>query len=157
MTAARDDAACTGAVVRKPPMKETALRERVAVPRAFKPREAGPCAPATRSSVTGRCGACHRARIRATRWHRRENAAPRPGHERICSPCRLVICPTGKSVNWLSSPLCKNISLHPSGKSSLQIRAIPPHKRGVGHRHERGVGCGGRGSVLRATGLQGGR
>ena len=29
MTAARDDAACTGAVLRKPPVKETALGERV--------------------------------------------------------------------------------------------------------------------------------
>ena len=66
---------------------------------------------------------------------------------------RSLICPSGIFV---SSPLCKNISLHPSGKSSLQIRAIPPHKRGVGHRHERGEGCGGRGSVLRATGSQGG-
>jgi hypothetical protein len=35
MTAHRDDSACTGAVVRKPPMKETALGERVAVPRAL--------------------------------------------------------------------------------------------------------------------------
>jgi hypothetical protein len=35
MTADRDDAACTGAVVRKPPMKETAPGERVAVPRAL--------------------------------------------------------------------------------------------------------------------------
>jgi hypothetical protein len=35
MTADRDDAACTGAVVRKPPMKETALGECVAVPRAL--------------------------------------------------------------------------------------------------------------------------
>jgi len=26
---------------------------------------------------------------RATRWHRRENAAPRPGHERICSRQRF--------------------------------------------------------------------
>jgi hypothetical protein len=34
-TADRDDAACTGAVVRKPPVKETALGERVAVPRAL--------------------------------------------------------------------------------------------------------------------------
>ena len=33
---------------------------------------------------SGRCGACHRARIRATRWHRRENAAPRPGHGTHC-------------------------------------------------------------------------
>jgi hypothetical protein len=67
-----------------------------------------------------------------------------------------VICPSGGLSTGVSSPLCKNISLHPSGKSSLQIRAIPPHKRGVGHRHERGEGCGGRGSVLRATGSQGG-
>jgi len=49
----------------------------------FKPRATGRCAPATRSSVTGRCGACHRARIRVTRWHRRENAAPRPGHDSV--------------------------------------------------------------------------
>ena len=35
MTATRDDAACTGAVVRKPPMKETARGECVAVPRAL--------------------------------------------------------------------------------------------------------------------------
>jgi hypothetical protein len=83
------------------------------------------------SSMTGRCGACHRAYIRATRWHRRENAAPRPGHERICFRRRLVICPSGVLMKILSSPLCKNISLHPSGKSSLQIRGIPPHQRGV--------------------------
>jgi hypothetical protein len=42
-----------------------------------------------------------------------------------------VICPSGGLSTGVSSPLCKNISLHPSGKSSLQIRAIPPHKRGV--------------------------
>jgi hypothetical protein len=42
-----------------------------------------------------------------------------------------VICPTGARSKILSSPLCKNISLHPSGKSSLQVRAIPPHQRGV--------------------------
>jgi hypothetical protein len=38
-----------------------------------------------------------------------------------------VICPSG---SFVSSPLCKNISLHPSGKSSLQIRAIPSHTEG---------------------------
>ena len=42
-----------------------------------------------------------------------------------------VICPSGGLWTGVSSPLCKNISLHPSGKSSLQIRAIPPHHRGV--------------------------
>ena len=42
-----------------------------------------------------------------------------------------VICPSGVVAIFLSIPLCKNISLHPSGKSSLQIRAVPPHYRGV--------------------------
>jgi hypothetical protein len=32
------------------------------------------------------------------------------------------------NVIWVVQSYCKNISLHPSGKSSLQIRAIPPHK-----------------------------
>jgi len=35
MTAHRDDATWTGAVVRKPPGEETAMGERVAVPRAL--------------------------------------------------------------------------------------------------------------------------
>jgi hypothetical protein len=48
-----------------------------------------------------------------------------------CSRRRPVICPSGLLLKGLSSPFCKNISLHPSGKSSLQIRAIPPHQRGV--------------------------
>ena len=69
---------------------------------------------------------------------RRETARLLPGsdfsaHFRASSTGRMndlpqVICPSGIFV---SSPLCKNISLHPSGKSSLQIRAIPPHNRGV--------------------------
>ncbi len=58
----------------------------------------------------------------------RKSAAPRPRHER---KLREVICPSGGLLTGVSSPFCKNISLHPSGKSSLQIRAIPPHQRGV--------------------------
>ena len=42
-----------------------------------------------------------------------------------------VICPSGGLLKGVSIPLCKNISLHPSGKSSLQARAIPSHQRGV--------------------------
>src|SRR5450755_2844605 len=42
----------------------------------------------------------------------------------------LLICPTGCPAILMSSPVCKNISLHPSGKSSLQIRAIPSHTEG---------------------------
>src|SRR5882672_2406900 len=34
--------------------------------------------------------------------------------------------------------------------------AIPSHRGAYRDRHGRGAGCGGRGSVLRATGLQGG-
>jgi hypothetical protein len=49
----------------------------------------------------------------------------------MCSRRSPVICPSGSLLTGVSSPLCKNISLHPSGKSSLQIRAIPPHERGV--------------------------
>src|ERR1700686_1563168 len=37
--------------------------------------------PGSAEQRTGRCGACHRARVRATRWHRRESGAPRPGHD----------------------------------------------------------------------------
>jgi hypothetical protein len=39
-----------------------------------------------------------------------------------------VICCDFSICFGLSSPVCKNISLHPSGKSSLQIRAIPSHR-----------------------------
>jgi hypothetical protein len=72
----------------------------------------------------------------------------RGGRPRDCSPDRIsahfrasstgrmndlpqVICPSGGLLTGVSSPISKNISLHPSGKSSLQIRAIPPHQRGV--------------------------
>jgi hypothetical protein len=45
-----------------------------------------------------------------------------------------LICPTGKSLRlplrWLSSPSAKNISLSPSGKSSLQTRPVPSHSEG---------------------------
>src|ERR1700730_10574139 len=51
--------------------------------------------------------------------------------ERKRYPSAPVICPSGVVAIFLSSPFCKNISLHPSGKSSLQIRAVPPHYRGV--------------------------
>src|SRR6266851_692407 len=109
-----------------------------------------------RSAIRATCGSCRlqgifiKATVIASQRVARMRARYTSG---TCSRRREVICPSGIFV---SSPLCKNISLHPSGKSSLQTRAIPPHQRGVGHRHERGEGCGGRGSVLRATGLQGG-
>jgi hypothetical protein len=57
------------------------------------------------------------------------------GCEASCRP--PVICPTGSLLRYVSSSFRKNISLNPSGKSSLQTRPVPSRKRGVGHRHER--------------------
>jgi len=53
-------------------------------------------------------GACHRARIRATRWIAMT----------IVERQARQIDPTGKSPN-LSSPRAKNIALSPSGKSVI--------------------------------------
>jgi hypothetical protein len=81
---------------------------------------------ALRSGATGPCGACHRARIRTSRWHRRESATSRPGREK----CALatVICPSG---SFVSSPLCKNISIPTPPKSPLELLASHPTTRGV--------------------------
>ena len=64
--------------------------------------------------------------------------------------------PDGQISKNLSSPVLKNISLNPSGKSSLQTRPVPPEKGRIASRHERAVGCDGRDSVGRAMGSQGG-
>ena len=70
-----------------------------------------------------------------------------------CDP--LVICPTGKSVTAVdlpvSSPICKNIPLSPSGKSSLQIRASRPERGALAIVANVGAGRGGRKSVGRAN------
>jgi hypothetical protein len=42
------------------------------------------------------------------------------------------------------------------GRNIFMDSAVPPQLGAFRDRHGRGVGCGGRGSVLRATGLQGG-
>src|SRR5216683_1454876 len=44
---------------------------------------------------------------------------------------RAAICPTGKSANLLSSPLCKNISVFTHPKSHLELFASRPTQRGV--------------------------
>jgi len=64
------------------------------------------------------------------------------------------LCGSSDFARRANLPRPSDVDLHP--KISGFFPAIPSHKRGVGHRHERGVECGGRGSVLRATGLQGG-
>jgi len=54
-----------------------------------------------------------------------------------------VICPSGCLAKGVSSPFSKNISVLQNGKSPyIHPRPTPP--RGVGQRHRRGAGCGGR-------------
>jgi hypothetical protein len=63
-----------------------------------------------------------------------------------------LICPTGRFSNSLSSPLRENISLFQKPKSVV-VFAVPPRQEGRTRRHERGVGCGGRGGVARRAAL----
>ena len=46
-------------------------------------------------------------------------------HGRATRTFRLLICPTGKSLNFLSSPICKNIPLRVLPKSAI----YPPPSR----------------------------
>jgi hypothetical protein len=86
--------------------------------------------------------------LRATRRH----AAP------IASLLK-VICPSGVVPIFLSSLISdfpKNIFCSHLPQINSRTLAVPPHRGAYRDRHERGMGCGGRGSVLRAKGLQGG-
>src|SRR5712671_4573434 len=70
-----------------------------------------------------------------------------------------VICPSGGLLTGLSSLISdfpKNISVPTCPKSDLELFASHPTRGAYRDRHGRGVECGGRGSVLRATGSQGG-
>src|SRR5216683_5937730 len=74
----------------------------------------------------------------------------------MCSRCSPLICPSGGLLTGVSSPVCKNISVFVPPKSDLELFASHPTRGAYHDRHERGAGCGGRGSVLRAMGSQGG-
>ena len=70
-----------------------------------------------------------------------------------------LICPSGGLLTGLSSLISdfpKNISVPTHPKSHLELFASHPTGGAYRDRHGRGEGCGGRGSVLRATGSQGG-
>jgi hypothetical protein len=58
-------------------------------------------------------------------------------------------------LSSLISDFPKNISVPTYPKSILELLASHPTTGAFRDRHGRGVECGGRGSVLRATGLQG--
>ena len=86
-------------------------------------------------------GACHRARIRPTRWLAMTSTKK-----------SNIINETARRANHfrfteiLSSPKIKNISLFPKTKQWHYL-PVPPDKRGARDRLERAVGCGGRGCV----------
>jgi len=70
----------------------------------------------------------------------------------------LLICPSGGFLTGLSSLISdfpKNILVPIHPKSDLDLFASHPTRGAYHDRHGRGEGCGGRGSVLRAMGLQG--
>jgi hypothetical protein len=101
-----------------------------------------------------------------------KNTAPRPGHERavfqfqrfagcfIGSPTAIgspTDLPVGRRFDFhVESPLQKYFASPVGQIISTTSRHPVPHRGAYRDRHERGMGCGGRGSVLRATGLQGG-
>ncbi len=70
--------------------------------------------------------------------------------DRICIAHRLI-CPTGCLVNFVSSPVSKNISLRRLVETDLLIPLSRPSRGAYRDRHERGAGCGGRGGAGRAT------
>jgi hypothetical protein len=83
----------------------------------------------------------------------RDSTSEHPGYGRV------VICPSGGFSTGLSSLISdfpKNILVPTHPKSILELFASHPTRGAYRDRHGRGEGCGGRGSVLRATGLQGG-
>src|SRR6267378_8103999 len=100
--------------------------------------------------------------MRRRSLHRRDGGrGPQLGE--TIGPCRAitttaaqVICPSGGLLTGVSSPPCKNISVSGPPKSHLELWPSHPTRGAYHDRHGRGVGCGGRGSVLRAMGSQGG-
>src|SRR6266850_3148304 len=67
-----------------------------------------------------------------------------------------VICPSGTFLSSLFSVFPKNISVPTHPKSDLELSHPTPPEGRIAIVTDAGCGCGGRGSVRRATWLQGG-
>jgi hypothetical protein len=86
-----------------------------------------------------------------------KDAAPRPGHERNLLSPACGDLPVGRLSDRAVYPPLQKYFASPVRANHLYKFAPSHPTRGAYHdRHERGVGCGGRGSVLRAMGWQGG-
>ena len=87
---------------------------------------------------------------------REERCTASGTREEIALRGRVVICLSGGLLTGLSSPLCKNISVFVPPKSHLELLVSHPTEGRIAIVTDAGCGCGGRGSVLRAMGSQGG-
>jgi hypothetical protein len=95
------------------------------------------------------CGIVRTSAATVDRW------AARARLQALTTRPAQVICPSGGLLTGVSSPICKNISVFIPPKSPLELFLSHPSRGACHDRHGRGVGCGGRGSVLRAMGSQG--
>src|SRR6266568_5871991 len=112
-----------------------------------------------RMEPTGRRDAPPDDRLREIRLTRRRPRIALRSIRATTACARGVICPSGGLLTGLSSLISdfpKDISVAAHPKSSLEPFASHPTRGAFRERHGRGVECGGRGSVLRATGSQGG-
>src|SRR3979490_369275 len=73
-------------------------------------------------------------------------ASLHPGYSRVIRPSGGLLA----GLSRLISDFPKNISVPTYPKSDLELFASHPTRGAYHDRHERGEGCGGRGSVLRA-------
>ena len=116
-------------------------------PRAI--RGAGPRYPDERTSYLSNAAGLHRAKIVGRHC---VDSPPRALHRRM-GPALSRDKLTRRANHFgfsevMSSPGIKNISLSPPGKSRAHQLPSCSAKRGVGHRHERGTGSGGRGCAF---------
>jgi len=94
---------------------------------------------------------------KSTSWLVRFELQRRPQHplarnDKVAS-LHATKQPDGQIKQILSSPSRKNIPLNPSGKSGLPTRPSHPTRGAARDRHERAVGCGGRGGLRRRARL----
>ncbi len=126
-----------------------------------RPPLSAPVVPRMQRSAQ-RCAADPGSTSQGNKWQYRSRlcgAARRALHRvrdtsGFCSRRRAVICPSGRLLTGVSSLISdfpKNISVPTYPKSDLELFASHPTRGAYHDRHGRGEGCGGRGSVLRAT------
>src|ERR1700730_5147255 len=86
-----------------------------------------------------------------------KNAAPRPGHERNVLSLPRGDLPVGRFVDRAVQPSLQKYFASVVGRNIFMSLAIPSHTEGrFAIVTDVGAGCGGRGSVWRAMGSQGG-